>query len=539
MAVRTPIHIATGARLAARVLLLPGCVVDAPEAPEPPIGDEPVAEPLEVSVASLAFGTVNHPEAAERAVSITNRSVRTLEVAGSLADLSEEFELVDWPAGEIELPAGGSAELTVRFAPTTSATHSGRLMLATTDDEIGVELPLAALGRAPRLSVEVVGGGELGPIDWRCPATAQVQLRSTGTLPVELQSVALGAESSTWSLPEGIDDGLPRLLAPGELETLAVTWTPSGETTDSVEVVVGSDDPVEPSTAVEITGVATPAPVSTVSTVVEPRADLILAQSDTVGVYCGGGPITPGDPVFQIPALLDLLVQDEVDFRAVGCDGDTEVGGPFDPGSDPDDPPPVVLTAAEVDDWNGYVLVPNGFNSGSQALLSSITELVTSPGYATTFRRPGARLLIAMFREWGLSQDPPGTAATTAATLDAGVLAPELWSPHLSAAGVGPPVPPDEQELADFVTPKSGLIDEMCDGDFEWFIEGLAEIAATPTRYVEVGELDGDVVEVRLQGVPVTGWTWHSSLGLVELSAEPARGETLAVDYEPPPVCGP
>jgi hypothetical protein len=95
------------------------------------------------------------------------------------------------------------------------------------------------------------------------------------------------------------------------------------------------------------------------------------------------------------------------------------------------------------------------------------------------------------------------------------------------------------QEIVDFVTPKAGHVDVMCDGDFEWFLEGVAEIAATPTRFVEVGELDGDVVEVRLQGTPVAVWAWMSSLGLVELAAEPARGETLAVDYEPPPLCGP
>ncbi len=46
-------------------------------------------------------------------------------------------------------------------------------------------------------------------------------------------------------------------------------------------------------------------------------------------------------------------------------------------------------------------------------------------------------------------------------------------------------------------------------------------------------------MEVRLEGTPVGSWTWLAGLGLLELPAEPVRGDVVELDFTTEPACAP
>lgn len=93
------------------------------------------------------------------------------------------------------------------------------------------------------------------------------------------------------------------------------------------------------------------------------------------------------------------------------------------------------------------------------------------------------------------------------------------------------------QSLFDFVAPRAGLLDDICDPDFAPFIDGLVDLAARPTRFVAVELLDGSPVSVDVNGSPAGGWTWWPGSSLLELTAAPDRGDSVLVTCEPPAPC--
>ncbi len=500
-----------------------------PEGPEPP--DE--GQGLVLSVEELSFGTVDYPLVATRTVVATNSSTAAITLTAWLTSDSQDVHLTDPVPTPQSVDPGATLRFDVEFGPLRSGPITGSLSFSTVQDEVDAELPISGVGRAPELTVAPADQAEMPGADWRCHRSQEFLLEATGPLPVRIESVSVvgAADPGEWSIES---EPLPVLLQPGDLRSVTVEWTPVVPGQGAATLRVDSSDPLHATQTLELLSTAELAPTSVITRAIEPRTDLLLLQSVAAGLFCDP-PNEPSYPVaFQLQDLVAMLGATELDFRAAAMGGD-DTGLVLVPGSDPKQSEPLVVTRDSTYQEAIELTVYGSTQGGSQQPLASLTNVVESPEFIDGFRRPGALLLIVLFRDpdlWG--QEPQTAVGAAEAALDQMALAPDLWSGHLTGSAESPGF----ERLLDFAVLRSGIVDdELCDSDYLWFLEALVDLAGQPTRFVPLDGLQGMPVSARLNSDPVAGWSWLPEERLFQLGELPASGDALEVTYELPPYC--
>src|SRR5262249_30883165 len=129
--------------LAAINIALSGTALDSP------------APAIRPGASSLSFGSVNVGQTKDLALTIGNSGAATLTVS-SITSSSSRFSVVA-PALPLAIPAGQSANVTVRFSPNAAGAVSGMLSIASNDPaQSTVTVALigtGAAGLAPSISV--------------------------------------------------------------------------------------------------------------------------------------------------------------------------------------------------------------------------------------------------------------------------------------------------------------------------------------------------------------------------------------------------
>lgn len=189
--------------------------------------------------ALLDFGDVTASSSSQKTVSIANRGGATLTVTPTVSGTG--FSVVSGgcvSGGAISLAAGGSCTFTVKFAPTSTGTKSGRIAFSGTGAE-GIEISLTGVG---------TGSGS---------SSTSSGLRATSTN-LAFGSVAVGGSSAkTLALstaggsrpviasvvvPEGYVASHDCATAASSTCTLTLAFTPQAETTYQGLVVVSATD---------------------------------------------------------------------------------------------------------------------------------------------------------------------------------------------------------------------------------------------------------------------------------------------------------
>ncbi len=511
------------------IALVCGCPAQEqrPGAPEPATP----APALESPVTELAFGAVDFPSVGVRTVQIHNPSLAQIVFSVGLEVDSPDVRLLDPPSAAMTLAPDQSQAFTIEFAPLRGAPVAGTLTLLQDGDQGRLDLPISGVGRAPALAIEPSDEVTLDGADWRCPRSSTLRLRSVGALPVRVDSVSLDTGAG-WTLDAGL---LPVVLQPGDEREVTLGWVPESPGDGAATVLVQSSDALEGTRAVDVVATAQAAPTAIRSQLIEPRTDVLIVTSDCGGYYyCDIGGVGGQGPDEPVVALAGALAAREIDFRMAGLPSDGD-GLVQQYNTDPEAPQIQIVTATSTlsEIWE---IVLSGSEQGCPSLpLESLSAAAQSPPFGAQFHRPGARMLIVVLRET-LGFDEGAAAVVDAETaIDAAVLAPDLWSAHMSG-GYGFSMA-GMQSLFDFVALRAGLLDDICDSDFAPFIDGLVDLAELPTRFVAVEALDGTPISVDLNGSPAAGWTWWPAPSLLELTAAPDRGDSLLVTYEPPAQC--
>ncbi|MCB9759008.1 MAG: choice-of-anchor D domain-containing protein [Alphaproteobacteria bacterium] len=187
-------------------------------------------------------------------VSVENagRAPLLIDAARLTEATSADFAIVDLEADEIA--AGEGAALSVSYTPDAVGQDLGELELETNDPEQPTRrLGLIGYGVEPRIDVdpETLWFGDVTPPAER---TLTVDLAARGQGWLSVRDVVLDGDTApfTYALPSSVS--LPHRMSPGAGFSIDVTYKPTDTLEARAELLIHSNDPLEPVVAVRLLG---------------------------------------------------------------------------------------------------------------------------------------------------------------------------------------------------------------------------------------------------------------------------------------------
>ena len=214
--------------------------------------DAPPAPVIQVSPASLNFGTVALGQSSQRSITIANTGTAPLSVTSVTLSNPRFTAATSLP---VAIAPGATREFFVTFLPTTATAETGTLTLGSNDPA------------TPRLTVALVGSGaapvtpggapamEITPLSLAFGDTAvgetrelPLTFRNSGTGPLLIQSI-------TPTLPQFVITGASNaVIAAGAQQSFPVRFAPTAAGLLTGALTVASNDPARPAFTVPVTG---------------------------------------------------------------------------------------------------------------------------------------------------------------------------------------------------------------------------------------------------------------------------------------------
>ncbi len=204
------------------------------------------------------FGDVSMGTTQDMTVQIQNQGDADLVVTGlaltAASNAAFSFSGLSTPA---TIPPSGSQSVTVHYGPTTMGIHGGTLQVQSNDpDSPTYDIVLVGKGRQRNIEVTPAsanfGAVDVGDMSW-----ASIQVKNVGNEILAVNSIALTSGSaSDFSL--GALPSLPKSLAPGQKFTFPAIYTPTVQGAHSGTIEIGSNDPLDPTTLVPLSGSGVP-----------------------------------------------------------------------------------------------------------------------------------------------------------------------------------------------------------------------------------------------------------------------------------------
>ena len=239
------------------------------------------APTINLNPSSLAFGSVNAgttSAAQTSAIQNTGTAVLTVTAIALCAGTSAEFGFTA-PATPFTVAAGGSANLSVTYAPTGAGTDTGCIAVTSNaSNSPTANLAVSGTGvTAPKIAVaptslsfgNVTVGGAPGSQTFQISNTGNATLTGTVTRAAGT-STEFAFSPATFSIAAG-----------GAAVTVTGTYTPTAVGADGGSIVVSSNDTTNPSVSVTVsgTGVAAPAPKIAVAPTTLPFGNVTVGSS--------------------------------------------------------------------------------------------------------------------------------------------------------------------------------------------------------------------------------------------------------------------
>lgn len=214
----------------------------------------PTAPAIALSPGALSFGSVNVGASSVLPAQVQNTGTAPLVVSsvGLCAGTVTEFSVT--PAGPLTVPPGGSAALSVTFAPVNADTDSGCISVASNDPaRPTATLAVSGTGAVPPAPAISLGPTALafGTVTLGSSATMSTMVKNGGTAALTVSGVSTCAGTPlvfTWS-PQA-----PFTVAAGGSTMLSVTYTPVAAGGDSGCLSIASNDPANPAVRLTVSG---------------------------------------------------------------------------------------------------------------------------------------------------------------------------------------------------------------------------------------------------------------------------------------------
>ncbi|MFQ6094283.1 MAG: choice-of-anchor D domain-containing protein, partial [bacterium] len=198
---------------------------------------------IAVDPASWDYGVVDLGGYEEKSFVVSNDGCQDLAVTGtSLVGADpDQFSIVSG-GGAFTIPQGGSHDVVVRFAPTSTGNKSAALRITSNDPD------------EPTVDVEVTGGvcvfpdivvdpetWDYGSVDVGADVDKEIIISNDGCQDLEVTGTGLvGADSDQFSIVSG---GAPFSVAQGETHGVTVRFSPSSPGTKNAGLRINSNDP--------------------------------------------------------------------------------------------------------------------------------------------------------------------------------------------------------------------------------------------------------------------------------------------------------
>lgn len=222
---------------------------------------------IALSPTALPFGNVTVGGSASLTTRVQNTGTAPLDVTSiaRCASPATSAEFTWSPAGPLTVAAGGSATVTVTYAPTAAGADAGCIAFSSND------------AARPTVSVDVSGTGQLpaAPKLAASPSTLAFGNVTAGTSSSKTVTLSnTGNATLTGTVARGAGTSGEYAFSPstfsvaaGASQVVTVTYAPVDTTTDNGSLVVSSNDTTSPSLPVGLsgTGVAAPTPAIALS----------------------------------------------------------------------------------------------------------------------------------------------------------------------------------------------------------------------------------------------------------------------------------
>ena len=240
---------------------------------------------VQLSPLSLTFGNVVVGQKSSQPLSVTNTGKNSITL--TQATLSATQFSVSGVTLPFTLAAGQTATITVWFNGTASGNETGTLGLnfsgpTGTTSSASVPLTANALSAQPQLTVNPTSVS-FGKVTTGTTATSGVTLTNSGNS--NLTVSMLSVNGSTFGV-SGITT--PKALSAGQSATLNVTYSPTAANNDTGSISITSNDPVNPTTVIGLSGTGSLTAVAPTITAQPANQTVTAGQTATFAVAASG-----------------------------------------------------------------------------------------------------------------------------------------------------------------------------------------------------------------------------------------------------------
>jgi len=215
-----------------------------------PLAGEAVLPAIRLEPATLDFGEVDAADASTQTLSLINDGTEPFTVQLSVLNSAAYTLATGTDTQAVVLPAGATEALQVRFTPPGAGVFSATLRADVCGEGCGVAATLTGTGRAPRIEVDP-RQVDLGVVEPGSTTTTTVTVRNVGVGDLNISTVALDDALGFASVTSPV----PGPLAPGDDAEVSIAFSPTTpEASFSANLVVESNDPLQPRLLVPVVG---------------------------------------------------------------------------------------------------------------------------------------------------------------------------------------------------------------------------------------------------------------------------------------------
>ena len=209
---------------------------------------------ISITPVSLNFGDVYVGKSASQTITITNQTSSTAALTGSVGTLMASFSVISG-GGAFSLSPGQSLVVTVQFSPTTAGIASATLFIThnAANESSPVMVALSGTGinaNAPVILVTPMST-DYGNLKVKRSKSASFKLTNSGKSNLTVISTTItGTDASMFT----ISGGGGKTIKPGKSLTIKVVFKPTSTGSKSANLVITSNDPVNPSINIPLSG---------------------------------------------------------------------------------------------------------------------------------------------------------------------------------------------------------------------------------------------------------------------------------------------